>query len=614
MCGIVGYVGPRNATDVVVAGLQRLEYRGYDSSGVAVVNNGNLLIRRSVGKLHNLQTKLREHPIGGRQAIGHTRWATHGSVTENNAHPHRSQNGDVVVIQNGIVENYLQLKHELEAAGYLFDSQTDTEVIAHLIERETQPTGVFCEGFRAAMRLLKGGNAVVAMSVNEPGLIAAARLGNAGAVVIGVGDGEQFVASDMPAILDYTQRMVFLEDREMAIITPDCIDYQGLDGVALSKVPQTVAWGPVAAVKGGYKHFMQKEIFEQPRSITDTLHSRVDLEAADIHLPDLTLSDDELRAVDQIYTVACGTAWHAALIGKFLIEGLAGVRVEVDYGSEFRYREPLLDAKSLLIAVTQSGETADTLAGMEVARAAGVKCVGIVNAIGSQAARMADGGVVYLNAGIEIGVASTKAFTCMVIAQYLFALKLAKIRGRLDDAELREHLVALLALPNQLGGLLLNTEIYEKLAERYRHTTNMLFLGRGVNYPIALEGALKLKEISYIHAEGYPAGEMKHGPIALIDDQMPVVCIAPRDAVYDKMLSNIEQVKTRGGEVIAITTEGDTELHGIANWVIQVPQTLPLLQPVLNVVPLQLLAYYVAVRRGADVDQPRNLAKSVTVE
>jgi glutamine---fructose-6-phosphate transaminase (isomerizing) len=614
MCGIVGYVGPREATDVVVAGLQRLEYRGYDSSGVAVVSNGDLSIRRSVGKLQNLQNKLREWPIGGHQGIGHTRWATHGAVTENNAHPHRSRNGNIVVIQNGIVENYLQLKHDLQTDGFTFDSQTDTEVIAHLIERETQTTGTFRVGFQRAMRLLKGGNAVVAMSVHEPALIAAARLGNAGAVVIGHGDGEQFVASDMPAILDYTQRMVFLEDREMAVITPEGIEYCRIDGEAVEKAPLTVAWDPIAAVKGGYKHFMQKEIFEQPRSITDTLHSRVDLEAADIHLADLKLSDEELRAVERISIVACGTAWHAGLVGKFLIEALAGVRVEVDYGSEFRYRDPLLDSKTLLMAVTQSGETADTLAGMEVARAAGVKCVGIVNAIGSQAARLADGGVVYLNAGIEIGVASTKAFTCMVIAQYLFALKLAKVRGRLDDAVIREHLAALLALPNQIGDLLQDTAIYEKLAERYRNTTDMLFLGRGINYPIALEGALKLKEISYIHAEGYPAGEMKHGPIALIDEQMPVVCIAPRDAVYDKMLSNVEQVKTRGGEVIAITTQGDTTLSSTADWVIEVPQTLPLLQPVLTVVPLQLLAYHVAVRRGADVDQPRNLAKSVTVE
>ncbi len=615
MCGIVGYVGPREATGVIMSGLQRLEYRGYDSAGVAVVKDGDVDIRRSVGKLAKLEDKLRAEPTTGHHGIGHTRWATHGAVTENNAHPHRSHNGDVVVIQNGIVENYLQLKHELVAADYDFDSQTDTEVIAHLVEREMAASGGdFCEGFRRAMALLRGGNAVVAMSLREPDLILAARIGNAGAVVVGVGDGEQFVASDMPAILDYTQQMVFLEDREMAILTPARSTYRGIDGKQIEKEPQRVAWDPVSAVKGGYKHFMQKEIFEQPRSITDTLHGRVDLEGAAVHLADLRLGDDDLRAVEKIYIVACGTAWHAGLVGKFLIETLAGVRVEVDYGSEFRYRDPLLDNRTLLMAVTQSGETADTLAGMEVARAAGVKCVGIVNAIGSQAARLADGGVIYLNAGIEIGVASTKAFTCMLVAQYLFALKLAKVRGRLDDDTMREHLQALLALPNQLGSLLQDTAVYDRLAERYRHTRDMLFLGRGVNYPVALEGALKLKEISYIHAEGYPAGEMKHGPIALIDDQLPVVCIAPRDAVYDKMLSNVEQVKARGGEVIAVTTEGDTDLAGKADWVLEVPATLPLLQPVLAVVPLQLLSYACAVARGADVDQPRNLAKSVTVE
>ena len=614
MCGIVGYVGPREASDVVVSGLQRLEYRGYDSSGIAVVHDGALRIRRSVGKLANLQSKLHAQPLPGHQAIGHTRWATHGGVTEDNAHPHRSASGDVVVIQNGIVENYLDLKHELQAGGYCFTSQTDTEVIAHLVERETAAADDFFEGFRRAMRRLKGGNAVVAMHRSVPGVIVAARLGNAGAVVIGLGEGEQFVASDMPAILDYTQRMVFLEDREMAVLTAGSISYLRLDNTPVEKTAQTVAWDPIAAVKGGYKHFMQKEIFEQPRSITDTLHSRVDLDTPDVHLADLLLGDDELRSVEKIYTVACGTAWHAGLVGKFVIEALAGVRVEVDYGSEFRYRDPILDRRTLLLAVTQSGETADTLAGMEVARAAGVQCVGVVNAIGSQAARLSDGGVIYLNAGIEIGVASTKAFTCMVVAQYLFALKLAKVRGRLGDDELRAHLQALLALPNQIGGLLENLEIYEQLAERYRHTSDMLFLGRGVNYPIALEGALKLKEISYIHAEGYPAGEMKHGPIALIDEQMPVVCIAPRDAIYDKMLSNVEQVKARNGEVIAITTPGDALLRDKADRVIEVPATLPLLQPVLNVIPLQLLAYFCAVRRGADVDQPRNLAKSVTVE
>jgi glucosamine--fructose-6-phosphate aminotransferase (isomerizing) len=614
MCGIVGYVGARDATDVVINGLQRLEYRGYDSAGIAVLNRKNFDVRRSVGKLGNLQERLRHEPTHGHQAIGHTRWATHGGVTEANAHPHRSDSGDIVVIQNGIFENYLQQKAQLIEQGITFHSQTDTEVIAHLIERETRTAGDFVEGFRRAMRMLRGGNAVVAMHRKHPELILAARLGNAGGVVIGLAEGENFIASDIPAILDYTQQVAFLEDHEMAIVAPDKVRFERLDGTPIDKQPQRISWDPVAAAKGGYKHFMQKEIFEQPRSITDTLHDRVDLENGRVVLSDLYLSDEQLRKIDKIYIVACGTAWHAGLVAKFLIESLARVRVEVDYGSEFRYRDPILEPGTLMIAITQSGETVDTLVPMELARAAGVPCFGFVNVVGSQAARLSDAGVIYLNAGPEIAVASTKVFTCMVIAAYLFALKLADVHGRLDRDAMRENLNALLALPNQIGTMLQDTSIYEKLAERYRHTTDMLFLGRGVNYPIALEGALKLKEISYIHAEGYPAGEMKHGPIALIDEQMPVVCIAPNDHVYDKMLSNMEQVKTRGGEVVAIVNEGDTTVQGMADFVIEVPKTLPPLSPVLTVVPLQLLSYYCALRRGADVDQPRNLAKSVTVE
>ncbi len=614
MCGIVGYIGARDATEVVVSGLQRLEYRGYDSAGIAILNHDDFQVRRSVGKLSNLQQRLQEQPTHGQQGIGHTRWATHGGVTEANAHPHRSDSGEIVVIQNGIFENYLDQKRRLIEQGVAFHSQTDTEVIAHLIERETKAAGDFLAGFRRAMQQLQGGNAVVAMHRRQPGLILAARLDNAGGVVVGLGDGENFVASDIPAILDYTQQVLFLEDGELAIITADGVQVERLTGEPVAKAPQRISWDPVAAAKGGYKHFMQKEIFEQTRSITDTLHDRVDLENAQVRLDDLTLTDQQLRDIDKIYIVACGTAWHAALVAKFLIESLARVRVEVDYGSEFRYRDPILDRGTLMIAITQSGETVDTLVPMELARKAGVPCISLVNAIGSQAARLSDGGVIYLNAGPEIAVASTKVFTCMLIAAALFALKLGALHGRLDRNAMREYLQALLALPNKLGTLLQETAIYEKLAERYRHTSDMLFLGRGINYPIALEGALKLKEISYIHAEGYPAGEMKHGPIALIDEQMTVVCIAVKDGVYDKMLSNVEQVKTRGGEVIAIATEGDTTLRDAADFVIEVPQTLPLFSPVLTVVPLQLLSYYCALRRGADVDQPRNLAKSVTVE
>jgi glucosamine--fructose-6-phosphate aminotransferase (isomerizing) len=615
MCGIVGYVGPREATEVVVEGLQRLEYRGYDSAGIAILEEeGSFQVRRSVGKLSNLRERLLSDPTHGHQGIGHTRWATHGGVTEANAHPHRSASGDIVVIQNGICENYLEQKGQLLESGFVFQSQTDTEVIAHLIERETGASGDFLAGFRRAMQLLRGGNAVVATHRRHPGLILAARLGNAGGVVIGFGENENFVASDIPAILDYTQQVAFLEDKELAIITPRSVRFEHIDGTPVEKEPQRISWDPVAAAKGGYKHFMQKEIFEQPRSITDTLHDRVDLENGRVVLNDLRLNDDQLRSIDKIYIVACGTAWHAGLVAKFLIESIARVRVEVDYGSEFRYRDPILDQNTLLIAITQSGETVDTLVPMEVARKGGVPCLGIVNAVGSQAARLSDAGVIYLNAGPEIAVASTKVFTCMVIAAYLFALKLGEVHSRLNQIEFREHLQALLALPNQIGSLLQDTELFQQLGERYRHTRDMLFLGRGVNYPIALEGALKLKEISYIHAEGYPAGEMKHGPIALIDDQMPVVCIAVQDGVYDKMLSNVEQVKTRGGEVIAIGTEGDTTLREMSDYLIEVPATLPLLSPVLTVVPLQLLSYYCALSRGADVDQPRNLAKSVTVE
>lgn len=614
MCGIVGYVGPREATDVVVGGLQRLEYRGYDSAGIAVACDGDFAIRRSVGKLANLQERLRHEPISGRQAIGHTRWATHGGVTEQNAHPHRSDSGNIVVIQNGIVENYLALKGELIEAGITFHSQTDTEVIAHLIDREMAATQDFPQAFRRALLRLRGGNAIVAMHRKLPGQILAARLGHAGAVVIGLGEGENFVASDIPALLDYTQRMVFLEDHEMALIATDEVRFETLAGEPITKTPHTVAYDPVAAAKGGYKHFMQKEIWEQPRSVTDTLHDRVDLENGTVRLDELKLSADELRRINKIYVVACGTAWHAGLVAKFLIEQLARVRVEVDYGSEFRYRQPILDDRTLLLAVSQSGETADTLAGMEVARKQGVKCVGLVNAIGSQVARLSDGGVIYLNAGPEISVASTKAFTTMAVGAYLLALKLAEVHGRIDHHETREHLQALLELPGKIGQIVADTTVYEQLADRYRHTTNMLFLGRGVNYPAALEGALKLKEISYIHAEGYPAGEMKHGPIALIDEQMPVVCLCPHDELYDKMFSQVQQVRSRGGEVVAVTTEGDTQLKDMAQTVIEVPATLPLLTPILNTVPLQLLAYFCAVRRGADVDQPRNLAKSVTVE
>jgi glucosamine--fructose-6-phosphate aminotransferase (isomerizing) len=614
MCGIVGYIGPREATEVVVGGLVRLEYRGYDSAGIAIDDGKELQLRRSVGKLANLVAQLRDQPTHGSSGIGHTRWATHGAVTEENADPHRDASGEIVVIQNGIVENYLELKNQLAARGHRFESQTDTEVIARLLGDEYAATGSLEQAMRATLAQLRGGNAVVAMSRREPGRLVAARLGNAGGIVIGIGEHEMFVASDVPAILDYTQRMIFLEDHELAVITASGAQVSRLDGTPVQKLPTTVAWDPVAAAKGDYKHFMQKEIFEQPRSLTDALRGRVDLENGMVLLDELRLTEGELARLGRVYAVACGTAWHAALIGKYLLETLARVRVDVDYGSEFRYRQPLLGGDTVLLAITQSGETVDTLAAMEEARAQGVKSAAIVNAVGSQAARLADAGALYLHAGPEIGVASTKAFTSMLVVQYLLALRVAQARGTLGPDQIREHIQALVELPGKVGRVLEQQAIYKELAERYHRAGDALFLGRQVNYPVALEGALKLKEISYIHAEGYPAGEMKHGPIALIDEDLPVVCVAVRDAIYQKMLSNIEQVKARGGHVIAIATAGDALIRDKADYVIEVPETLPLLTPVLTSIPMQLIAYHFALRRGADVDQPRNLAKSVTVE
>jgi glutamine---fructose-6-phosphate transaminase (isomerizing) len=614
MCGIVGYIGAREATEVVVGGLGRLEYRGYDSAGIAIDDGSVLQLRRSVGKLANLLAQLREQPTKGTRGIGHTRWATHGGVTEENAHPHRDASGEIVVIQNGIVENYLQLKAELLARGHQFQSQTDTEVIALLLGDHYQSCGSLEEAMRRTMAQLRGGNAVVAMSCREPDHVVIARLGNAGGIAIGLGDGETFLASDVPAILDYTRRIMFLEDQELAVISAAGPRISKLNGTPVSKGVTVVQWDPVSAARGDFKHFMQKEIYEQPRALTDVLRGRVDLEAGRVLLEELTLSDEAWRAIERIYAVACGTAWHACLITKFLIETLAKVRVDVDYGSEFRYRDPLLANDSLVLAVTQSGETVDTLAAMEEAREHGIKSIALVNAVGSQAARVADGGPLYLHAGPEIGVASTKAFTTMVAAAYLLALRIAQARQTLTAEQIREHIQALIELPGKVAQILEHTAIYEELAERYHHATDALFLGRQVNYPIALEGALKLKEISYIHAEGYPAGEMKHGPIALIDHDLPVICIAVQDGVYEKMISNIEQVRARGGQVIAIATIGDTLIRSKADYVIEVPETLPLLTPILTAIPMQLMSYYIAVRRGCDVDQPRNLAKSVTVE
>ncbi len=615
MCGIVGYVGPRAATPIVLEGLKHLEYRGYDSSGIAVIDRGKIEIRRAVGKLVELALLLDRKPLAGNIGIGHTRWATHGKPSERNAHPHLDCAGDIVVIHNGIVENYMDLRMELSATKHRFESETDTETIPHLIE-EYQRLGADLErATRLALQGLKGAHAIVVMSRHEPGKIIAARIGNAGGVVIGLGEGENFVASDMPAILEYTQRMVFLCSREMAIVTADKVRYLRLDnGDEVEKEVVTVPWDPVAALKGEYRHFMQKEIFEQAQSLTDTIRGRVDFDRGQVLLADeVGLTEEQIRQLDRVVTVACGTSAYAGRVGKYLIEHLARLPVEVDYGSEFRYRDPILNERTLVLAISQSGETVDTLAAMETARSRGGNLVSIVNVIGSQAALVSDG-VIHMHAGPEIGVASTKAFTASLVDQYLLALYLGQVRGTLDPARAKDLVQDLARLPGLASETLGRDAEYDALAVEFSKRTDFLYLGRGINYPIALEGALKLKEISYIHAEGYPAGEMKHGPIALIDERMPVVAIAMRDNVYDKMISQIEQVKARGGTVIAVAVEQDDFVRSRADHVIPVPAAPPLLTPVLTVLPLQLFAYHMAVQLGTDVDQPRNLAKSVTVE
>ncbi|MGC8780182.1 MAG: glutamine--fructose-6-phosphate transaminase (isomerizing) [Anaerolineae bacterium] len=615
MCGIVGYIGARNAAQIIMDGLRRLEYRGYDSAGIAVIQDGRIAIRRDVGKLSNLAAKLEQAPIAGHIGIGHTRWATHGKPSERNAHPHADFSGRLVVVQNGIVENFRELRSELEAEGIAFQSDTDTEVIAHLIGLHCRSEASLPEAVRLALGHLRGPSAIVVLSLDQPDTLVAARLGNAGGVTIGFGDGEMFIASDMPAILEHTRRMVFLENRQMAVVTRGGATFRTLDGRPLQPIVHTIPWDPISAAKGAYKHFMQKEIYEQATSLTDTIRGRVDLGAGEVYLEQVALSAEQARRLTQVVSVACGTSYHSELVGAFMFEQLARLPVRVEYASEFRYRDPVVDANTLLLAITQSGETVDTLAAMEEGRNKGAHLATIVNVIGSQAARVSDS-VIYMHTGPEIGVASTKAFTASMVDQYLLAIHLASLRGTLSAERRRALLDDLAALPALVGRILESEKhgIYEELAQRFFQYTNFLYLGRGINYPIALEGALKLKEISYIHAEGYPAGEMKHGPIALIDDHMPVVAICPQDAVYDKMISQIEQVKARGGIVIAVATEGDDFIRTKADHVLTVPAASPLLTPVLTVIPLQLLAYYVAVRRGADVDQPRNLAKSVTVE
>jgi glucosamine--fructose-6-phosphate aminotransferase (isomerizing) len=613
MCGIVGYVGPQDATPIILNGLKRLEYRGYDSAGLAVLENGSIVVRREVGKLSRLVALVQESPVHGHIGIGHTRWATHGVPSSRNAHPHVGNTGKVVVVHNGIVENYLELRQELTAEGAVFRSETDTETIVHLIERYLARGFGLVEAVREALNQIKGAHGIVVLSALEPDKIVAARIGNAGGVVIGLGDGEMFVASDMPAILDHTRQVVFLESRQLAVVTRGGLELQTLDGKPVQYQAHTIAWDPVAAEKGEYRHFMAKEIHEQVRSLTDTISGRVDFESGSIRLPELNLTPELARRIKKIVITACGTAAHAGLVGRILIQRIARIPVEVEIASEFRYSDPIVDQDTVVLAISQSGETVDTLAAMEEARRKGAVLWSIVNAIGSQAMRLADG-FISMQTGPEIGVASTKAFTAPLVDLYMLAILLADLRGTIDEGE-RRHLVSNLSLVPDLVGQCLDREAdVEIVARALKDTTHCLYLGRGINMPIAYEGALKLKEISYIHAEGYPAGEMKHGPIALIDRNMPTVVIAPRDPWYEKMISQIEQARARGGAVVAVATDGDKLIPTLASHVLWVPETPWMLSPVVTVIPLQLLAYHIATARGLDVDQPRNLAKSVTVE
>ena len=614
MCGIIGYIGTKPVVPVLIDGLRRMEYRGYDSAGVALVGPQGISLRRSAGKLINLENALRAEPVDGLYGIGHTRWATHGRPTEENAHPHRDCTGRIVVVHNGIIENYLELKQELQQQGHTFNTETDTEVVAHLVEREMRDDGLE-NAVRRALVYLRGMFAIVLVSADDLGKIVAAR--NGPPIVIGLGENEFFVASDIPAILSHTRDVVFLGDEEVAIITSSGVRFSDYEGRAVSKTSQRVLWDPIAAEKGGHKHFMLKEILEQPTAARDTILGRVSLDRGRIFLEDLNIPEQTFRDLEKITIIACGTSWHAGLVGKSLIETFARVPVEVDYGSEYRYRDPIVGRHELAIVITQSGETADTIAALREARRKGAASIAICNVVGSMATREADG-TVYTHAGPEIGVASTKAFTSQLVALQLLALYITQIRGALDDAAIRRCIEELLRLPQILEQAIRASAPMEKVAEKFYNRTDFLFLGRGINYPIALEGALKLKEISYIHAEGYPAGEMKHGPIALIDERMPIVAIAPDDHVFEKLLGNVQEAKARGGAIIAITTAGDERmsatLDAASDVNLQMPQTTAAMTPIVMTIPLQLLAYHIAVRRGCDVDQPRNLAKSVTVE
>src|ERR671925_607051 len=612
MCGIVGYVGTKSAVGIIIEGLKRLEYRGYDSAGVAVLDDTGLNVRRAVGRIKALETVLRERPVNGTIGIGHTRWATHGRPSEDNAHPHTDCSGSLVVVHNGILENYLEIKDRLASDGHIFKSETDTEVLAHLIEHHLRGTRRLDEAVKSALREVTGSYAVGVVSKAAPDRLIAAKQG-AGSVVVGLGKNEMFVASDIPAILSHTRDVVILEDGEVAVITADGVEVGTLDGEPVQREPVKILWDPIMAEKGGYRHFMLKEMYEQPRAITDTFRGRIAPETGSVVLPDVSLDPSTVKAIQRVVLVACGTAWHAAMPTRTMIERLAGIPAEVDLASEFRYRDAIVGPETLVIAVSQSGETADTIGAVKAARQKGCPILAVTNVVGSALAREATG-VLQMHAGPEIGVASTKAFSTMIVAGYLLGLWLGRQRGTLTSEDVSKHIQDLVEIPRLVEKTLELDQPIAALARHLSSATDFLYLGRGVQFPIALEGALKLKEISYIHAEGYAGGEMKHGPIALIADGLPVVALAPRDSSYERMLGNMEEVRARDGVLIAICHPGDRAVASKAQHVIEVPPCAELLAPLLTVIPLQLLAYHVAVRRGCDVDQPRNLAKSVTVE
>ncbi|HEV7764497.1 MAG TPA: glutamine--fructose-6-phosphate transaminase (isomerizing) [Thermoanaerobaculia bacterium] len=615
MCGIIGYVGTRDVVPVLIGALKKLEYRGYDSAGVAVVNGDGVdpvvSVIRAEGKLSNLEAKLEEQKLHGSFGMGHTRWATHGKPNENNAHPHRDCTGNVIVIHNGIIENFLPLKQRLKSQGHEFKSETDTEVVAHLIEEYRKSGLSFVEAVKKSLKELDGHYALVMIAADDPGTIIAAKQGPP--LVIGLGENENIVASDVAPLLAYTRNIIYLEDGEYAILDDKKVEVFTPDDQPVDRAPTKILWDAVMAEKEGYRHYMLKEIHEQSRAVRDTFTGRMFEESGEVFFNDLQFTPEEWAKFKRVHIVACGTSWHSALVGKFLVENAGRIPVEVDYGSEYRYRDPIVDENTLVIGVTQSGETADTIAGMQEAKRKGARLISICNVIGSAATRMSDG-VIYTNAGPEIGVASTKAFTTQLTAFYLLSLYIRQLRGD-DKDDIRYAMHELSTIPHKIEHLLKSQEKkIQQLANRYHNSQDFLFLGRGVHYPIALEGALKLKEISYIHAEGYPAGEMKHGPIALIDENMPIVSIATHTPVYDKVVSNLQEVKARDGKLIVICDEGDEEMQKLADEFIEIPWTIEPLQPILAVIPTQLLAYYIALRRGCDVDQPRNLAKSVTVE